>query len=259
MALPNAVNNYDYARSHLQFRSDRVNHTPRLQLDASCRLRGDAGQQREFVLTAPCIGESMYVATGLIHQPSFEFLMIAEHQSEYAIVRRHASADRDNVETHRLGEPMSTQSGVPARVVALDVYLATHRRMRPITTYEAFHDALLGNRPINGRTTYLGEDGKTQVILEYPAKTTNVGHDRPVWQVDTGPVLVPDFDAADPLQSGRFRLAHLVFNRWDYAELALRCRTEIATIGDPLPATAHYSELHSLSVTNELFVAGDDS
>lgn len=249
------MNDYDFARSFLQFRSLRVNHTPRLQLDASCRLRGEYGRTRQFVLTCPCIGENMYVPSGLIHDPPFEFLMVAEHQSEYAIIRKHADADRDVSETHRFAEAMATVSGTPAKIVTLDVFFARYPRMRPITTYDAFRAALLENLPLNGRTTYRGEDGKTEVVLEYPAKVTNVGHDRPVWQVDTGPVIVPDLSAPEPLLSGRFRLAYLVFNAWDRVELARRRRTAIGSSPGPSAATAHFSELAGLTVTNELFCA----
>ena len=232
------MNGFDYGRSYLRFRSDRVNHSPRLQLDASCVVRTAGGQERRFVLTSPCIGERMYVETGLIHEPPFEFLMVGEHQAEYAIHRRRRTVERDEREVHRFDEAMQTVGGVPARIRELDVHLASYDRVEPIETYEAFRDALLENRPVNGRTSYLAEDGQTTVALEYPAKTMNVAHDRPAWQVDAGPLIVPDLSrplAPDEPLVGRFDLAYLVFNRWDYAEMAI------------------YSRVRGLTVRNELF------
>lgn len=257
----------DYGRSYLRFRSDRVNHSPRLQLDASCLLRFADGRERRFVLTSPCIGERMYEETGLIHEPPFEFLMVGEHGSEYAIHRKHATADGDAREVHRFGEAMETAGGVPARIQELDVHLTTYGRVEPITTYEGFRDALLGNRPVNGRTTYLAADGATTVVLEYPAKTMNVAHGRALWQVDAGPALVPDLAgpvASGDVLAGRFDVAFLVFNRWDYVEMVAR---EVVAAGEagagagagPGAAgalmTTHYGRRRGLAVRNELFCA----
>jgi len=251
----------DFARSYLVFRSTRVNHTPRLQLDAACTLSGPDGAPRRFVLTCPCIGEHMYLPAGLIQQPPFEFLMVAEHRREYAILRRHvaATATGDPRETHRLGEAMSTRSGVPAPVVALDVSLATHAHVRPAASHADLRAALDAGWPVVGRTTYLAADGQTNVALEYPVKVLNVAVDRPQWQVDTGPVLVPDLSEggtadSEPL-AGRFDLAFLVYNTWDRAEIALRRPTVLVEGEGQHVATEHYSDVRALQARNELFCA----
>jgi hypothetical protein len=249
----------DFARSYLVFRSTRVNHTPRLQLDAACVLTRSDGAPRRFVLTCPCIGEHMYLPAGLIQEPPYEFLMVAEHRRAYAIFRRHASAARDSREAHRLGEAMSTRSGVPAPVAALDVSLAAHPHARPAASHADLRAALDRGWPVVGRTTYLGGDGVTTVALEYPVKVLNVALDRPLWQVDTGPVIVPNFQrlrgGGDELLAGWFDLAFLVFNTWDRAEIALRRPTALAhTEGEPV-ATEHFSEVRVLEVRNELFCA----
>ncbi len=241
------------------FRSTRVNHTPRLQLDAACTLTGRGGAPRRFVLTCPCIGEHMYLPAGLIQQPPYEFLMVAEHRREYAILRRHAAATGDPREAHRLGEAMSTLSGAPAPVVALDVSLATHAHVRPATSHADLRAALDAGWPVVGRTTYLSEDGQTTVALEYPVKVLNVAVDRPLWQVDTGPVLVPDLAENEtgrpgPL-AGRFSLAFLVYNTWDRAEIALRRPTVLARVEGEHVATEHYNDVRALPARNELFCA----
>jgi hypothetical protein len=254
----------DFARSYLVFRSTRVNHTPRLQLDAACTLSGLSGPDgapRRFVLTCPCIGEHMYLPAGLIQQPPYEFLMVAEHRREYAILRRHATVPAAGTlpEAHRLGEAMSTRSGVPAPVVALDVSLATHAQVRPATSHADLRAALDAGWPVLGRTTYLAEDGQTTVALEYPVKVLNVAVDRPLWQVDTGPVLVPDLSPSGPGDpgplAGRFNLAFLVYNTWDRAEIALRRPTVLVAGEGVQVATEHYSEVRALPARNELFCA----
>jgi hypothetical protein len=174
----------DFARSYLVFRSTRVDHTPRLQLDAACSLTGPDGATRRFVLTCPCIGEHMYVPAGLIQEPPYEFLMVAEHRREYAIHRRHASAARDSREAHRLGEAMSTVSGVPAPVTALDVSLATHKSVRQAASQADLRAALDNGWPVVGRTSYLAEDGETTVLARAEGKPVATEHYRDVRILD---------------------------------------------------------------------------
>ena len=248
---------YDFARSYLQFRSERVNHTPRLELDAACRLDLPGGA-REFFLTVPCIGERMYLETGLIHAPAFEFLMIAEHGGECAIVRRQFDSPVAPYECSRAGDAMATQSGVPARIAELAIFPAPAAAAQPVTSYGAFRDALLGNSPLVGVTRYQAGDG-TAVTLTYPAKTTNVAHAQEAWQVDAGPLLAPDPAAplgqlaAAGLLCGAFHLAFMVFNRFDYAELAVRTAPPLSTDPTGPYCTVRPGDLRPLSVQTRLY------
>src|SRR5438067_10338501 len=98
--------------------------------------------------------------------------MVAEAGVAFAVLRHHANAAADVAEAHRVGEAMSTRSGVPARATALDVTLRRFAVER-IGGYDAFRRALLADRPIVGRTSYREDDG-TLVEVEYPVKTGNV-------------------------------------------------------------------------------------
>jgi hypothetical protein len=79
-------------------------------------------------------------------------------------------------------------------------------------------------------------------VLEYPIKTMNVARLPDRFQVDTGPLIVPDFGAqvAHPIE--RFEVAHVVYNRLDKAEFILRRPTPIGAGGGP-PSTTDYSEV----------------
>ena len=91
------------------------------------------------------------------------------------------------------------------------------------------------------------------MVLEYPAKIVNVQHDRPNWQIDTGPILVPDFTAAASLFVDRLELAYIVFNSWSRAEVLERRPTPVTPAGDRGPQTTHYSTVRQLAVRNEMF------
>ncbi len=243
----------DFGRSYLTFSTTRVNHTPRLQIDAACTFCPPQGQARTYFLTVACIGEAMYVPTGLIHEPVCEFNLIAAPCDEFVMIKRHANSDHDVRSAHRFGDVMPTHDGKGAKVIGLDVKLIRAREVEPISNYEAFRDALLSGAMINGRTTYTDEDGKTQVTLEYPTKTTNVAHDKEAWQVDAGPIAMPATNHSSSLTAERLDLAYLVFNRWDYAEAVIAQRTPLSNTPNA-PATHHYSLRRNLVCRNELFV-----
>ena len=48
------------------------------------------------------------------------------------------------------------------------------------------------------------------------------------FQVDTGPLLVPDFDSGEAKAIDRLEMAHIAYNRFDYAEFILRRPTPIS-------------------------------
>jgi len=246
----------DFGRTFLRFTSTRVEHTPRLRIDAVCTLTPATGPARTYFLTCTCVGERMYAATDLIHDPVSEFNLVAEPGVEFLMIKRHACAEHDVISAHRLGETMPTHDGKGAAVVELDVTVARHNRMTRVDGYRTFRDALFANRPVNGRTTYTDDDGSTRVVMEYPAGTVNVAHDREAWQVDAGPVLMPVRGGPCRLDVERFGQAFLVYNRWDYAETVSRGAAGAA--GGSPGQTRFYNLRRNLHCCNELFSSAPD-
>ncbi|MBI2193431.1 MAG: hypothetical protein HYU36_15760 [Planctomycetes bacterium] len=247
----------DFSRTFIHFRSNRVNHTPRLQADASCTVRQPGVEARTFYLSCACLGENMYVARGLVQVPTCEFVLLAEPDREYGYIKKYASSDKDIRESHRVGEPMKTHSGIPATVLSLRVFPAHLASAHALTDYDGIRRAHEENRPVVGRTRYLAEDRSTEVVLEYPVKILNLAHDRPLWQVDTGPVLLP----IEPLQvpkagsplASRLGLAYILYNGWGGAEVAIREETALGPPGNRALATQHYTGTRVLDARNELF------
>src|SRR5438552_1528668 len=68
---------YDYSRSFVQW-TGQSKHVPRCTIQASCRLRTGEVPEREFFLTHPCAGETMYADKNLIQFPTADFHMVCE-------------------------------------------------------------------------------------------------------------------------------------------------------------------------------------
>ena len=124
-----------------------------------------------------------------------------------------------------------------------------------LTTYKEVHDAMVGNKPILGRTRYLAKKGdeEIEVVAEYPVTVMNTRHDHDMWQVDTGPMLLPDFSIEHNLEVALFRQAYIAYNRWDYAECAMRLPVAIDGVDHPV---LYYENCGppGAEVRNQLFV-----
>ena len=213
---------YDYSRSFLQFTTDLTNHTPRMQLEASCRVSDGSGLEAEYFLTSDCMSEHMYRPSGLVAEPPSLFWLIAGRNGEFLMQKRHAAGTLDIKEARRVGERMSSHDGRGRTMLKIDLNARRSEKYRPLAGYADVRRAILGDVPLNGRTTYRSSGGSMTVQLGYPIKTCNIPHDREEWQIDTGPILVPDPAAGDRIDISALQSAFILFNAWDWAELAVR-------------------------------------
>jgi hypothetical protein len=243
---------YDYSRSFLQFTTDLSNHTPRMQLEASCVVSVAAGDGVEFFLTSDCMSEHMYRPSGLVAEPTSLFWLIAGSNGEFLMQKRHAGAAGDIKEAHRVGDKISSHDGRGRTMLKIDVQARPAASARPLLTYADIREAILGNRRLNGRTTYQTSGGKLKVEAAYPIKTCNIPHGREGWQIDTGPIVIPDPSGGNRMEIGSLQSAFILFNSWDWAELAVRRAVPAGPAGD---RTTHFSEItRQEGVKNELFV-----
>jgi hypothetical protein len=209
----------DLLHSWFYFRtSSTFDHTPRMQLAASCRVERPGAEPVVAYLSHPCIAETMYAPSDLIQEPVAQFTAIVIDGQELAFLRRTVEDARESRSTIRLGAQMPTHSGVPASMLEIRVVLREATGVAPLHGYAAMRDAILGGARMAGRTTFTW-NGAT-VTLDYPATTVNIANDREAWQVDAGPVLLPTRTAAgDGLAVDAMEPGYLVFNRPDWAEI----------------------------------------
>jgi len=243
------MNACDFSRSFVRWTSATNNHTPRLQIAAACTL-GDADGVRDYFLTDTCTGEQMYADEGLIHLPANEFAMIyGPGDQEYMFIKYYADDALNVVEAHRVGEAMTTHDGRGAPIVEMAADMVRHDRVHELKEYGEIREAILGNRRLNARTEYLGEDGDTRVVLDYPVRICNVAHGRERWQIDTGPILLPDLSLPREPRIGRLRSGYIVFNSPDRAEIIYRR----ATSSDAGLDGSHFSAGRGIEARNSIY------
>ena len=84
-------------------------------------------------------------------------------------------------------------------------------------------------------------------------KTMNVIKGIPRFQVDTGPILVPNFEHDKKLKVNSLDIAHIVYNLFDRGEYISRKPVEVANTAEGPIFVTDYSELVEYVGTNRLY------
>ncbi len=218
----------------------------RIQLDALIDvIDRRSGQSERFVLIAPCRTEWVYAEDRLFHMPNEEYRKIYSLSED----RSMGQAITDSGRLRRARKV----SGV-YRSLKIDV--CTSSRTRQLLTPAEIVKATGENLPLVGRTRLDDPDGNRHYVLEYPIKTMNFQPVTNSFQVDTGPLLIPDFDSQAESVINRLAMAHVAYNRLDRAEFILRRPTEVQDEqGKSLCQVLHYSEVREDKTQNVILTA----
>jgi len=256
----------DFTRSFLRFRMDlkitqprTVSQPPpftlnnsRFPLECTCRVtrgEGSAARTVEYVLGAACQAEQVFVRENVWHDPAAEMCLVASND-EFLVIK---SWDRNNrgvmLSPPSLGPQPERQAG---KCVDAFTDLKIDLRKLPgrmLTTTEEIVTAVLENQPLVSQTEYTNTDG-TRVLIEYPVKVINASEREMFYQVDTGPVLVPDATAFDGTYDiSTLRRAYIAHNTLDCTELLLNVPT---SIGQGMSVN-HYSQVLKVKAVNRMF------
>lgn len=232
------MNAIDFANSYMTWLPRDQGNIARIQLDAACTLIDEkTGKSEQFYLIAPCRAERMYLETPLFQLPNYEFCGIWS-ADEFLIIRTAWVSERDNRQ-YGLGRERWLD-------IRLDIRTFSHTEGLPDDA--AIVQATLDNKALTARTELYDAATSRRARLEYPVKTMNVMRDPPRFQVDTGPLILPDFKATVPHAIEAFEMAHVVYNGMDKAEFILR---------KPAPdtVTTDYAAVQIVAARNEIFAS----
>ena len=145
---------------------------------------------------------------------------------------------------------------VKPRFRSLKIDVQTFAKTGHMQTAADIVKATAANEPLVGRTQIDDPGGKLRYVLEYPIKTMNFQPKTNSFQVDTGPLLVPDFDSKEQQPVDRLEMAHVAYNQLDRAEFILRRPTTVKDDDKrPLCDVLHYSKVREDRAQNAIFAA----
>ena len=217
----------------------------RIQLDAMTDVIDDSsGERVRFVLIQPCRTERVYKEDRLFQIPSGEYRVIYSLDQQRSVGKALTYGGRRSV-----GRLVKDSY----RSLVIDV--ATFSNTRVLRTPAEVNEATAANHPLVGRTEIKDPRRPLRYVIEYPIKTMNFMPEDNSYQIDTGPLLVPDFDLDQASAIDRLEMAHVAFNHKapELAEFILRQPTPVMDeTGRELCRVLHYSKVRVDSARNTL-------
>lgn len=232
-----------YARHNIP-----MGNKARIQLEAIIDVLYEAtGQQERFVLIAACRTEWVYAEDRLFQLPSREYRNIYSATEQRGLGQAITSPDEE------VDRPGSRGRPINKKFVSLEIDIQRFGETHVLETPDDICAATVENLPLVARTEFVDPTRGERYILEYPIKTMNHRPERSTFQVDTGPLLVPDFTSPEPRAIDRLEMAYVAYHRLDRAEFILRRPTPVTdAAGRELCRVLHYSEVREYPARNVL-------
>lgn len=231
----------DFSRSFITFVTKERSNNARIQVEARCEIFDQqTGKSEDYYLVASCKGEDTYGAGRLFLEPGYDFCMIYS-AADFMIIRTHGNAERNNT---TVGENRFFFLDVRFHIKLVEADLLPDNK--------AVVAATLDNRLLNGRTEIVSLDGRYRAMMEFPVKTMNVNDIRWIYQVDTGPILLPHFESEQKRMVERFQLAFVAYNKDDEAYFVILEPTPVLADNPSRPKVSHYSRIVRMDAKNSL-------
>lgn len=254
----------DFERSCLRFRIDTTKKAPktasrklpmtlnnvRFKLDARVVIKHNAsGRVHDYVLSSSCKSEQVWVQRDVWHQPNADMCMMAG-KDEFLVYKRWDKADKGVLRyPASLGVQPERQLGDPQEAFDSFSINLVQRPGRVLGDMDAIIATLASDLPLLAHTQY--EAAGHEVLLEYPVRCVNFSERERYYQVDTGPILLPDFTHDSTSLLAGCRLAYIAHNSPTWAELIVCAPTPLT---DSIKVH-HYSETIRIEGTRNRLIA----
>jgi hypothetical protein len=217
----------DYGRSFINTKA-RWN-SPRFWIESRLRITDPATKTpREYFQGGLCKSEFTFPARGMFQPDNYDFLPVFS-QVDCVVFRRHIT-ERGN---YREVKPIAQAWGGTEMAVR-------HFRGRMLRNVEEISRAMASGKQLVGQTEIRDEKSGRVAVIEFPIKTINWQRDTGDWQVDTGPVLLPDLTVPPDQWSAKLRLAFVAFNAPDWAEFLVDEPTPVRENQKEVAKVYHY-------------------
>ena len=232
----------DYGLSFIQGKGAK--NSVRFWIESRTRIIDESsGSSADYYQCGSCKSEDTFPDKDLFKSPNYDFLPI--FGPEYGIVFcRDAFYDPPYSRSTKKAEELFEGQRYKLREATSARKLKTNEEIRKAT-----NDFL----PLIAQTEIRNEQTGLRAIIEYPVKTMNICDSDDVYQVDTGPVALPDLTKRYERMIDSISLAFVAFNAPHFADFVIEHPTPIIREGKEIYKPLHYSKLLSLEAKNALF------
>jgi hypothetical protein len=239
-AAPAAVNCLDYGLSFLC--GTAPFNCVRFWVESRTIVYDDAaGTSTAFYQCASCKSENTFAEKDLFVADNYDFLPIFG-DGRWLIFRRPARISEKYRQIHAAEQMWGT----------MNLRLREAARVTPLDTWEQIRDATAEGLPIVAQTKLACPQTGLRALIEYPVKTMNVSLDKQMYQVDTGPLALPELTRRYDPQIDCLRLAFIAFNAPHFADFVVEQPTPVVEEGQEQCRIYHYSSPFSLPAENVL-------
>jgi hypothetical protein len=198
-----------------------------------------AGTAVDYYQCASCKSENTFAEQDLFKADNYDFLPILGGGS-WLVFRRTAGispAYRTTCKAEELwgGPKMMLHNG---------------SGVRELDTFEKIRDATAAGLPIVTQTEIRNDETGLRAVIECPTKTMNVSLDKSMYQVDTGPIAMPDLTKRFDPQIDCLSLAFIAFNGPHFADFIVEQPMAIVEDEEEKCRVYHFSSPVSLAAKN---------
>ena len=205
----------------------------------------DGDQRHEFLQFGSCKSENTFGEKDLFHADNYDFLPILADDGNWLVFRRKSQITSDyRMIKKEIWGPASSK-------------LKFGQKVQTLESFDAIQQATAAGVPLVSRTELEDKGTGLRAIIEAPVKTINIQPDHGRYQVDTGPVGLPDLGRRHEPLVDCLRLAFVAFNVSHFADFVIEQPTPIIEDGQERAQVFHYSNPISLPAKNSLMAVED--
>ena len=207
------------------------------------------GATRTFYQCGSCKAENTFDAKGpgdFFKQDNYDFLPVVCEQ-EIVVFRRWA----------RSRSPYKTFSSPGATAFGSFAYHIREHTGAELASFAEISEATRNGIPIVGVTAITNSETGLRAEIEYPIKTMNIRYDPDMFQVDTGPVVLPDISLRHENWMEQVSLAYIAYGALVSADFIVEDEVPVLDGGREVCRVMHYAHTVALAARNSLWAIRD--
>lgn len=229
----------DYGRSFLI--GNGPGNEVRFWVESRTRIIDEeTSEHKDYIQAGSCKSENTFAEKNLFHQDNYDFLPIFGPDGGI-IFRRKAHLTAEYKSCLPVKEMWNGQK----------YHLIEGQKTEELTSNQTIREATYRFDPIVSQTEIWNQETKLRAIIECPVKTLNTNQESNFYQIDTGPIALPDLSKRYPRYVDSIQLAFVAFNVPDFADFVIESSTPVGE--DKTTQVLHYSKLLTLPSENRLY------